>query len=373
MSLADVVESIRTEIRDEYLSTAQSFPWIVGFSAGKDSTALLHLVLEAVLDLAPDERRRPIHVLLNDTLVESPVYMEHVDRVVDRIRASLPALGLPCVVHRAVPDVDQTFWVNLIGRGYPSPNRQFRWCTDRMKIAPTNNYIKSVVSENGHAVLLLGVRRDESASRAQSINRYNPGTTRLNPHNTLAGCLVYRPIVDLSTDDLWSFLLQSPPPWGGSHRGLVTLYRNLSGGECPLVLDKSDAPSCGSSSYRFGCWTCTVVQKDRSMAAQIDAGHEWLEPLMAFRDYLYEIRNDLSYRDSERRNGQQGIGPFTMAARREVLDRLLDVQREVDRTLITDAELRQIRQIWSEDLAAISERRFALGNLPADEQTGAAK
>ena len=373
MNLADVLESIRAEIREEYLSTAQSYPWIVGFSGGKDSTVLLQLVLEAVLDLAPDERRRPIHILLNDTLVESPVYMEHVDLVVDRITTALPALGVPCIVHRAVPEPDQTFWVNLIGRGYPSPNRQFRWCTDRMKIAPTNNYIKAVVSESGQVVLLLGVRRDESATRAQSINRYNRGSARLNPHNTLAGCLVYRPLVDLSTEDLWSFLLQSPPPWGGSHRSLVTLYRNLSGGECPLVLDTADAPSCGSTSYRFGCWTCTVVQKDRSMAAQIDAGHEWLEPLMEFRDYLYEIRNNLDYRDDERRNGQQGLGPFTMAARKEILSRLLDVQCEVGRTLITDAELRRIREIWSDDLAAISERRFALTNSPVEDGIGVVK
>jgi DNA sulfur modification protein DndC len=363
MSLADVIQCLRADIRDEYLSRDQAYPWIVGFSAGKDSTALLQLVLEAVLDLPPDERTRPIHVLLNDTLVESPVYMEHVDRVLERLKAALPALGLPCIVHRAVPEVDQTFWVNLIGRGYPSPNRQFRWCTDRMKISPTNAYIKSVVSEAGQAVMLLGVRRDESSLRAQSIDRHDVGGKRLHPHGSLPGCLVYRPIVDLSTDDLWSFLLQTPPPWGGSHRGLVTLYRNTSAGECPLVLDKADAPSCGSSSYRFGCWTCTVVQKDRSMAAQIDAGHEWLEPLMEFRDYLQDIRSDFDLRDGERRNGQQGIGPFTVATRQRILARLLEVQAEVGRPLISDAEIRRIREIWSEDLAVIGERRFALSRV----------
>lgn len=373
MNLADAIHAIRAEIQSEYLSTAQSYPWIVGFSAGKDSTVLLQLVLEAVLDLAPDERKRPIHILLNDTLVESPIYQEHIDLVLNRLQAAIPALGIPCKVHRAVPDLDQTFWVNLIGRGYPSPNRQFRWCTDRMKIAPTNNYIKSVVSENGQVILLLGVRRDESSSRAQSINRYNPAETHLNPHNSLAGCLVYRPIVDLSTNDLWTFLLQSPPPWGGSHRALVTLYRNLSSGECPLVLDSTDAPSCGSNSYRFGCWTCTVVEKDRSMAAQIDSGHEWLEPLMAFRDYLYEIRNNLAYRDDERRNGQQGIGPFTMAARKEILARLIEVQNEVGKKLITDAELCRIREIWSNDITAISERRFALPKTVFKDKQGAAQ
>jgi 3'-phosphoadenosine 5'-phosphosulfate sulfotransferase (PAPS reductase)/FAD synthetase len=30
------------------------------------------------------------------------------------------------------------------GRGYPSPSTQFRWCTDRLKIHPVSNFIKSV-------------------------------------------------------------------------------------------------------------------------------------------------------------------------------------------------------------------------------------
>lgn len=358
-TLPERIRTIRQEIREEYLSNEQALPWIIGFSAGKDSTVLLQLTFEAVLELAPSDRRRPIHVLLNDTLVESPIFLEHVDDSVARLTRALPSLGLPCTFHRASPDVDQTFWVNLIGRGYPSPNRQFRWCTDRMKIAPTNGYIKSVVSEQGKAILLLGVRRDESASRAQSINRYNPESGRLNPHSSLSGCLVFRPIVDLTTDEVWTFLLQNPPPWGGSHRRLITLYRNLNGGECPLVLDSADAPSCGTTSYRFGCWTCTVVQKDRSMAAQIEAGHDWVEPLVEFRDYLYEIRNDRTYRDSVRRNGNPGLGPFTMPARREILERLLKVQERVGRELISLRELNRIREIWSQDLATLGTRRFS--------------
>ena len=362
LNLPEKLSNIRQDICEEYLSKDQNYPWIIGFSAGKDSTALLQLTLEAILDLAPDERTRPVHILINDTLVESPIYEAHMSRVIKRIESALPALDAPITINRVVPGLDQTFWVNLIGRGYPSPNRQFRWCTDRMKIAPTNDFIKSIVSENGQTILLLGVRRDESSQRSKSIDRYNLHSSRLNPHNSLSGCLVYRPIVDITTDELWMFLLQVPPPWGGSHRDLVTLYRNLSGGECPLVLDRNDAPSCGTSSYRFGCWTCTVVQKDRSMAAQIDAGHEWLEPLMEFRDYLFEIRNDPTYRDEERRNGQRGPGPFTVSARKEILERLLEVQNEVGMSLISENELMRIRQIWTEDLVAIGQRRFAIEN-----------
>jgi DNA sulfur modification protein DndC len=230
---------IQTEMRDEYLAP-HSCPWIIGFSGGKDSTLLVQLAFELLLDLAPSDRRRPVHVLCNDTLVESPILIGHIKDQLGRLAKAADSLHLPIQVVMTAPAKDQTFWVNLIGRGYPAPTRTFRWCTDRMKIQPTSNYIRSQVSSSGKVILLLGVRRAESAARSKSMNRHrNVGTTRLNPHDDLPGCMVYRPIMELSTEEVWQLLLQRRPPWGGSHRDLVTLYRNAQGGECPLVIDKS--------------------------------------------------------------------------------------------------------------------------------------
>ncbi|MFT3769717.1 MAG: DNA phosphorothioation system sulfurtransferase DndC [Minicystis sp.] len=352
------LQASQRELKEEYLDTSHEHPWIVGYSGGKDSTLVLQLVFEMLMSLAPGDRRRPVHVLTNDTLVESPILSRYVDQMLDRLRRAAESLDLPIVVVKTTPEPDQTFWVNLIGRGYPSPNRMFRWCTDRMKIQPTSNYILSQVAASGKVILLLGVRRAESAIRAASVDRYTPKDgSRLNPHNNLKGALVFRPIVDFTTDEVWQLLMQRPPPWGGSHRDLITLYRNALGGECPLVLDANDAPSCGSSSSRFGCWTCTVVEKDRSMEGFIDAGFSHLEPLMFFRDWLAAIRNDRSRREKERRNGLVTLmkdgslvpGPFTMATRKEILDRLLEVQAEVGLTLISDQELAVIHTIWAQD------------------------
>jgi DNA sulfur modification protein DndC len=275
-------------------------------------------------------------------------------------------MRLPVDVVKTIPKADQTFWVNLIGRGYPSPSRTFRWCTDRMKIQPTSHYIRSQVAANGQVILLLGVRREESATRAVSVNKYSNGE-RLNDHNDLQGCKVYRPVVDFTTEEVWETLLQRRPPWGGNHRELVTLYRDGGGGECPLVLSKEDSPSCGTSSSRFGCWTCTVVVKDRSMAGFIEAGHENLEPLMDFRDWLAEIRGDHDRRMAVRRSGRTTHladgslvpGPFTLAARREILDELLRVQATVGRELITAAEIALIQAIWAEDAVAAMKREAA--------------
>jgi hypothetical protein len=38
VDVADKFTAIVSAIRDEYLSSAQNYPWIVGFSGGKDNT-----------------------------------------------------------------------------------------------------------------------------------------------------------------------------------------------------------------------------------------------------------------------------------------------------------------------------------------------
>jgi DNA sulfur modification protein DndC len=301
-----------------------------------------------LLELPPSKRLRHVHVLSNDTLVESPVLQHFIDQTLDQVRLAGEGLGLPVTVVKTTPSPDHTFWVNLIGRGYPAPTRLFRWCTDRMKIRPTSHYIKTKISEAGEAILLLEVRRDESSQRLQSARRYDNGH-RLNAHNDVKGCWVYRPIVELSTEDVWTLLLQRRPPWGGTHHQLVTLYRNAQGGECPFVVDTSDSPSCGTSSSRFGCWTCTVVDKDKSLQGFIDNGFEHLEPLAEFRDWIQQYSRNFENRMTERRNGQEGVGPFKPECREQILDRLLEVEREVGLPLISQAEIARIRSIWKED------------------------
>ncbi len=371
------LRAAQADIREEYLAQHND-PWIIGYSGGKDSTLVAQLVFEMLLDLAPSDRKRPVHLLCNDTLVESPILMAYIDRMLDRLQTAADNLHLPIKVVKTTPDPDQTFWVNLIGRGYPAPTRMFRWCTDRMKIAPTSNYIRSQISQSGEVVLLLGVRRAESANRAVTVARHrNVAGTRLNPHDDMKGCMVFRPIIDMSTDDVWLLLLQRSPPWGGSHRELVTLYRNAQGGECPLVMDKSQAPSCGTSSSRFGCWTCTVIEKDRSMEAMIDSGHEHLEPLMDFRDWLAKFRNERSKRMVERRDGRIALmgdgvttvaGPFTVEARQEILARLLKTQEEVGMQLVSEDEIARIRTIWATDAVEEAKRHLKQRELLRKEQ-----
>jgi DNA sulfur modification protein DndC len=352
-------DEVVQHVKDEYLSTAQSYPWILGFSGGKDSTVVAHAVFEALQAIAPSQRTRPVHIVSNDTMVENPLVMAHLDEVSAQITAAAEGLGLPITVARTRPDLDKTFWVLLIGKGYPSPNQQMRWCTDRLKIQPTSTYIKDNVSKYGAAIVVLGVRRTESIRRMRTVDKYeNDRGTNLNPHSSITGAYIFRPIVDLTTDDVWEILGSFPAPWGGTHRNLFQLYRDAEGGECPVVLSKDEAPGCGTKNSRFGCWTCTVVEKDKSLQGFGDSDQHAYKPLIAFRDWLASIRNDPTKRSAIRRNGRLTFdvsgkhipGPFTVQARQEIMERLLATQAEFGAKLITDEELDLIHKYWAMDL-----------------------
>src|ERR1051325_5968875 len=282
---ADLLAKLYRDIREVYL--ADERPWVVGYSGGKDSTCALQMVWTALADLPEEQRQKPIYVISSDTLVETPVIVRYIDVTLERIRTSAERQGLPFRTEKVQPTIEQSFWVNLLGRGYPAPSRRFRWCTERLKILPADAFIKARVAEFGEVVMVLGVRSSESATRSEVMSLHRIRGSALSRHSSLSNAFVYGPIEALSTDDVWTYLLQNASPWGNDNRDLVAMYRNAQAGECPLVVDKT-TPSCGNS--RFGCWVCPVVERDRSMEAMIDSGEEWLEPLLEFRDLLAETQ-----------------------------------------------------------------------------------
>lgn len=352
-------ESTIEGIKEEYLSEAHSFPWIIGFSGGKDSTLVVHAAFEALLRVPPSMRIRPIHIVSNDTLVESPMIIEQMKNTQRLLLQAVNNFKLPIVVRTTTPDISQSFWVLLIGRGYPSPNQSLRWCTDRLKVSPTSKYILDNVCTHGAVIVVLGVRRDESSSRRIIIDKYqNIGNSNLATHPSLRGAYIYRPIVDLTLDDVWRILGSCPPPWGGDHKSLIELYRDANGGECPIILSEDDAPGCGTNSSRFGCWTCTVVEKDKSLQGFVDSGKSHYSCLLDFRDWLKSIRNMHEHRSMKRRNGKVSFGtsgkhipgPFTLTARKMILDKLLEVQSTYGAELISSDEISIIKSTWAEDL-----------------------
>lgn len=342
------------EIKDQYLADDNNRTWIVGFSGGKDSTMLLQLVWIAVREFPEELRTRDIHIVCNNTLVENPKIIEYTARVLKKIEQAAAEQSMPVFVNRTIPKLEDTFWVNTLGRGYPAPNKIYRWCTERLKIDPTTKFILDKINKQGEAILLLGTRSDESTTRANNIKKHEIQGERLRKH-VLPNAFVYPVIKDVMTDDLWKYLNQVPSPWGASNKELVTLYKNANGGDCPLVVDDT-TPSCGNS--RFGCWTCTVVNRDKSMEALINNGEDWMDPLMELRDLLVEARDsEDKYREKTRRDGsvkENMWGPHTPKFRAEFLEKLLRAQKEIQKkhpemVLITYQELVAIQMCWYRD------------------------
>lgn len=370
------IAQLEDEIRALYI--ADDVPWIIGYSGGKDSTATLQLVWSAISGLPAEKRHKTVHVISTDTLVENPIVAAWVRNSLDVMNRSAVKQQVPFKPHRLTPRIMDSFWVNLIGRGYPAPRHKFRWCTERLKIRPSNAFINGIVSDSGEAILVLGTRKAESTRRAANMTKHEKGRERdrLSPNSSLPGSLVYTPLEDWTNDDVWLFLMQTKNPWGYNNRDLLGMYAGASAdGECPLVVDDS-TPSCGDS--RFGCWVCTLVEKDKSMTAMIqnDAEKEWMMPLLDLRNAL-DFRNgtasiedpdgsDRHLRDFRRMtgavqvmsNGRPIPGPYTQDSRQNWLSKLLEAQVYIRRNgpkdvknieLITLDELQEIRRIWVMD------------------------
>src|SRR5574340_941064 len=353
------LEARYEEIRSVYLSDQR--PWVVGYSGGKDSTTALQLIWHALAKLPKEQLVKPLFIISSDTLVETPKIVDYINSSLKRMNEAAARLGLPFSAHKVMPEIGDTFWVNLIGRGYPAPSTQLRWCTERMKIQPANRFILDKVARYGEVVVVLGVRTSESATRAQVMSLHRMKDSVLSRHTSLSNAFVYTPIEDFSVDDVWTYLLQVPSPWGNNNRDLVTMYRNAQAGECPLVV-YTTTPSCGNS--RFGCWVCTVVERDKSMEAMVENGEEWLEPMLEYRDLLESTQNPSvkhQLRELKRRNGQVQMkddgtiipGPYKRDVRKDLLKRLLEVQKQIrrsgpnpDEELIRFDELEQIRRLW---------------------------
>lgn len=366
------IDDLYKEIQEVYLSN--SYPWIVGYSGGKDSTTTVQLVWRALSQLPAEKLFKPVYIISSDTLVEIPKVVNFIDRNIDKMNKSAEIKKLPFEAVMVTPDTSKSFWVNLIGRGYPAPTSDFRWCTDRLKIHPINKFINETASKHGEVVVVLGLRRQESIARQQSIDSHKIDGNRLSRNASIPQAYVYTPIETWSVEDVWSYLSNYLAPWGIDHKELISMYRKANDGECPLVVDKS-SPSCGNS--RFGCWCCTVVKVEKSLTSLIQNGEIWLHPLHEFREILMQTQipeEKHKYRSHIRRDGKTyeidysrnkdnkgdgeiklGRGPYYFWFRKELLKKLLEAEKEAKRLgkvkaeqvkLITYDELIEIRNIW---------------------------
>lgn len=336
-------------------------PWMLGYSGGKDSTLLCQLLFEMLRTLRPEERMKKVYVVTSDTMVENPIVKDYMYRMNRAINAASEAEHLNVEAHILRPEIRQTFWSLVIGLGYPTPEAPgFRWCTERLKINPSNKFTYDTIKKDGEIVILLGVRKAESAARSKSISAHEIEGKILSPHNSIPKAYIYNPLTEIDNAVVWEYLLKddATSAWGTDNKYLFSLYQGEQLGEEQSVVgevDKDKIPITGNS--RFGCWCCTMVREDKSLQNFIEHGTKKLIPLRNFRNWLVELRATPEARDWRRRNGsvyfnsdgEFGRGPFTLETRQEILRRLLQLEDETGYELITIDELKIIDKMWEDE------------------------
>jgi DNA sulfur modification protein DndC len=328
------------QIRETYLSSTH--PWYLGFSGGKDSSAILKLTFLALQDL--QIKKPKVTILYCDTGVDIPIIKSLVEKTLKKIEEEARIHCVPLHVKIVKPLVKDTYFSKVIGKGYPTPTNKFRWCTDRLRIWPIDKILKNVGSSLGN-VVLLGLRKGESVERDKTIIKHETEKDYFFRQSNNSKTMIYAPILNYSVEDVWATIAYNDIPKSIDATRLMQLYRQ-AGGECPIIRDPKGTP-CGKG--RFGCWTCTVVRKDKSVQALVDEGYSDLKPLLEFRNWLIKVRDDPNYRSMKRRNGAEGLGPFTLAARQEILQRLISAEKDSGYKLIEKDELEFIEKCWDED------------------------
>lgn len=325
-------------IKNEYFKNDDL--WILGFSGGKDSSAILKLILEFLSENNTRALKRII-VSYCDTGIEIPLIRDFALNTLTKIENYARVNSLPIQTKIVSPAISNSFFVKIIGRGYPPPTNKFRWCTRRLRETPIQSQIDSV--NNHRATVLLGTRKNESVERNKIIDRYIDEDQIHFKQNGKNHISIFCPIINFSQGEIWEFLLNDNKQSLINYKDLENIYRMAS-----------DDSYQSYPTSRFGCWCCTVIRKDHAVNNLINNGISYMIPLYDFRNWLMEIRELPIFRSNYRRNGVKGLGPFKLHAREMILSRLLDIQKESQLKLITTDELSLIRKLWDEDITSTS-------------------
>ncbi len=328
------------DVTTEAIKSRPSAHWVLGFSGGKDSSAALKIFIAAYKRAKSYSSR--VTIIYCDTGVENPILDAYSKNLIHFLADEFLKSNFPFTTKIIKAPIQDRFFVRIIGRGYPPPTNNFRWCTTSLRINPVSRFIESL--DPNDTVVVLGLRKSESGQRDRSLSKSDDLYWQKQREGQ-GQYDMFLPIVELDIPQVWDVIYWLPLPLSLVAHELERLYRGASG-ECPIIKSPQSAPC---SSGRFGCWTCTVVRKDRSSRELIRAGHLELMPFLQFRDWLAEFRNDPANRWPTRRNGSVGLGPFSLQARKVILEKINTLEQDT-RTVILDSDERGlIAALWEFD------------------------
>ena len=292
-------------IEKEIAEVAQGVEFIaVTFSGGKDSTALSFALLSAFRNCK--NKPKKVWILYVNTLVDPPPLLQTAQNSLNIFKNLGRWVDIPIIPKILTPELKDRFWVLLIGKGYPPPSVRFRWCSNRLKIRPVKNFLKQVKEKYGKFPLVLtGVRLNEGTNRKKTLSKRLTKDKWMR-YEGLKGCLVYAPLLNLNTNEIWEYIGYNEKKWSVDMQYLKELYSVTSG---------------NINGFRTGCWVCTLVKKDKSLEKLAKTKPE-LIPLIEFRNFLLEIRDNRDLRNRVEKNGKSYFGPLKMETRKEILKKL---------------------------------------------------
>jgi DNA sulfur modification protein DndC len=311
--------------------------WAIAYSGGKDSSALLSVILWLIKNKKIDQPES-LTVLYSDTRQELPPLQIGAVETLKTVKT----LGFNAQI--VLPEIDKRYFVYMLGRGVPPPNNNtLRWCTNQIKVQPMISALKELREKHGEKFLMLtGVRIGESAARdsriALSCSRNGAecgqGWFQESTPSSVADTLA--PLLHWRVCHVWDWLMFEAPQIIPS----VSFVAQVYGGE-----------EAEEINARTGCTGCPLATKDTALDLIISIP-EWsyLQPLKRLRPLYTELR---SFKHRKQKNGERnknGVfsanpsrkGPLTLESREWGLQQVLDIQRDIN----TQAILNHRPEVW---------------------------
>jgi DNA sulfur modification protein DndC len=324
--------------------------WGLAWSGGKDSTATL-TVVAWLLDTGRVPSPRSLTVFYADTRMELTPLAIAAMQIMDELRDR----GIDVQVVRA--PLDRRFFVYILGRGVPPPNNNtLRWCTRQIKIDPMGTAIATRLddldrqSNHGPALddaapkqptflMITGVRQGESAMRDRRIEmscgkdgaECGQGWYQqvLPESKGVRGRIAtLAPLLHWRVCHVWEWL---------KHWAPAAEFGDWS---TAMIADAYGGDEAEEINARTGCVGCPLASKDTALETVLrNPAWAYLAPLKGLKPLYRELRlarNRLRQPGGERRKdgtlakNQQRMGPLTFAARLMGLERVLEIQADVN-------------------------------------------
>lgn len=284
-------------------------PCVVAWSSGKDSSCCMNLLLNAAINVMQEGYTcPPLAVSHSDTSVENPVVRALADGELAKIKQFADTHGIPLDIRIGKPTLAACFTTRVVGGRalppFPGTNRD---CSSSWKVLPAERNIRLFTADHKRGpkepgvVTIIGTRSTESAARA--INTAARKETAHEVWYSAKGEARLSPILDWSTDDVWTYIGECAAglhPSYSDFGDVMDFYRDAGASSCVVVADMKAAASSKACGARGGCWTCTAVSADKSvenMLEQNPGKYPYLLPLLRVRDFMADTQYDWSRRN----------------------------------------------------------------------------